>query len=196
MRRQSPALAPFLRSDTVGEILALLLLTPDVDQSIAEVARAITTSPTVVLREVDRLVEAGVLTETRRGRSRFVRANPDYRLLRSLTELVAGTFGPVPVIEAVLREVSGVEEAYIFGSWAARHDGAPGTQPGDVDVLVIGRAARADLNEAAGAAEERLHMPVNVTKISREAWDSSDDPFLSTVRSRPVVRLDVQQPVS
>ena len=93
----------------------------------------------VVHKEVSRLVDAGILVDSRRGRSRFVRANPDYRLLRPLTELVAGTYGPVPVITELVRsECSGVEEAYIYGSWAARYDGDPGATPADVDVLVVG----------------------------------------------------------
>lgn len=191
MKRQPPSLAPFLRSNTQGEILALLLLDPDVDRGLADVARAVAAPAAVVHKEVSRLVEAGVLVDSRQGRSRLVRANPEYRLLRPLTELIAGTYGPVPVVTDALRGMPGIEAAYIYGSWAARHDGEPGGQPRDLDVLVIGTAPRADLNEAAAAAEERLRMPVNITKVSREAWDSSDDAFLRTVRSRPLVRLDL-----
>lgn len=60
--------------------------------------------------------------------------------------------------------------AYIHGSWAARREGDPGGQPRDIDVLVVGCAARAELNDASAAAEERLHMPVSITKVSAEAW--------------------------
>jgi len=191
MKQQPPPLAPFLRSNTQGEILALLLLAPDVDRGLADVARAVAAPAAVVHKEVSRLVVAGVLVDSRQGRSRLVRANREYRLLRPLTELIAGTYGPVPVVTDALRGMPGIEAAYIYGSWAARYDGETGAQPRDLDVLVIGTAARADLNEAAAAAEERLRMPVNITKVSREAWDSSDDAFLRTVRSRPLVRLDL-----
>src|SRR5665647_1223450 len=178
MKQQPPPLAPFLRSNTQGEILALLLLAPDVDRGLADVARAVAAPAAVVHKEVSRLVVAGVLVDSRQGRSRLVRANREYRLLRPLTELIAGTYGPVPVVTDALRGMPGIEVAYIYGSWAARYDGETGAQP-------------RDLNEAAAAAEERLRMPVNITKVSREAWDSSDDAFLRTVRSRPLVRLDL-----
>ena len=191
MRQQPPPLAPFLRSNTQGEILALLLLDPDVDRGLADVARAVAAPAAVVHKEVSRLVDAGVLIDSRQGRSRLVRANPEYRLLRPLTELIAGTYGPVPVVTDVLRSVPGIEAAYIYGSLAARYHGEAGGQARDLDVLVIGIPARADLNEAASAAEERLRMPVNITKVSPEAWNSSDDAFLSTLRSRPLVRLDL-----
>src|SRR5659263_605570 len=155
MRMNAPPLAPFLRSNTQGEILALLLLDPDDAFSLVDVARAVDAPPAVVHKEVSRLVEAGVLRDSRQGRSRLVRANPEYRLLRPLTDLIAGTYGPVPVVADVLHGTPGIEAAYIYGSWAARHDGESGTQPRDLDVLVVGTAARVDLNEAAAAAEER-----------------------------------------
>ena len=191
MRTTSPALAPFLRSDTQGDLLALLLLSPDHAYSLADVARAVDAPPAVVHKEVSRLVEAGVLRDSRQGRSRLVRANPEYRLLRPLTELITGTYGPVPILTRELAAVPGIEAAYIYGSWAARHQGAAGDQPRDIDVLVVGNAARAELNEASTAAEEKLRTPVNITKVSPEAWAAHTDPFLVTVRSRPIVRLDL-----
>lgn len=196
MERHPPSLAPFLRSNTQGEILALLLLDPDVDRCLADVARVVAAPPAVVHKEVSRLVDAGVLIDSRQGRSRLVRANPEYRLLRPLTELIAGTYGPVPIVTDVLRGVPCVQEGYIYGSWAARHDGEAGTPPRDVDVLVIATAPRAHLNEAAAAAEERLRVPVNISKISREAWELHDDPFVRTARSRPLVRLDLGREVT
>lgn len=191
MRTPPPPLAPFLRSDTQGKILAFLLLDPADAHSLADVARAVDAPTAVVHKEVSRLVDAGVLIDSRQGRSRLVRANPEYRLLRPLTELITGTYGPVPVVTEALRGVQGIDEAYLYGSWAARYNGETGAQPRDIDVLVIGTAARGDLNEAAAAAEDTLRTPVNITKVSRQAWDSSDDAFLTTVRSRHLVRLDV-----
>lgn len=191
MKQLPPPLAPFLRSNTQGEVLALLLLDAQSEHSIAEVTRAVRAPHAVVHKEVDRLVDAGILTDTRRGRARLVRANLDYRLLRPLTEIVAGTYGPVPTLAELLRAIPGVDQAYIYGSWAARYTGDPGPAPADVDVLVVGDAQRSDLNEAAATAEERLRVPVNVTRVSSSAWDAQSDPFLTTVRSRPLVRLDV-----
>ena len=191
MRTTAPALAPFLRSDTQGEILALLLLNPDDAHSLADIARAVDAPPSVVHKEVSRLVQAGALRDSRQGRSRLVRANPEYRLLRPLTELITGTYGPVPILTRALATVPGIEAAFIYGSWAARHQGHVGDQPRDVDVLVVGNAARTELNEASTVAEGKLHMPVSITKVSPEAWAASEDPFLVTIRSRPLVTLDL-----
>ncbi|HZL01593.1 MAG TPA: ArsR family transcriptional regulator, partial [Cellulomonas sp.] len=107
MKTQPSALAPFLRSDAQGDVLALLLLAPDQEFSIAEVQRRTGTAVAVAHREVVRLIDAGVLVDRSVGRARLVRANPDYPLLRPLTELVAATYGPIPVLGRLLRGVEG-----------------------------------------------------------------------------------------
>ncbi|WP_020580008.1 hypothetical protein [Actinopolymorpha alba] len=97
-----------------------------------------------------------------------------------MTELLAG--------------VSGVDEAFIYGSWAARHAGEPGPVPADLDVLVVGTADLDDLDTLERQARDRLGFDVHIHRTSREAWDEpADDPFLSHVRDRPLIQLDLSQ---
>ncbi|WP_211373999.1 nucleotidyltransferase domain-containing protein [Cellulomonas fimi] len=189
MKTPPSALAPFVRSDAQGDVLAHVLLHPDREFSIADVQRATGTAAAVAHREVTRLLDAGVLTDRTVGRSRMVRVNPDYPLLRPLTELVTATYGPVPVLKDVLRGIDGVREAYIFGSWAARRAGEAGPTPRDVDVLVVGSAPRAALADAARAAEQWLSREVNISRVSAAEWDEGTAPFVRTVRSRPLTAV-------
>ena len=76
----------------------------------------------------------------------------------------------------------------IYGSWAARRAGESGPFPNDVDLLVIGSAPRRTLSAIATAAGERLDLPVNVTRLGRGEWEAEEpSPFVSTIRSRPIV---------
>ncbi|MFC8191648.1 hypothetical protein ACFUMH_08295 [Cellulomonas sp. NPDC057328] len=193
MRMPPPALAPYLRSHTQATVLALLLLQPEKQFTLADIARLTGEQPTVVHREVSRLVEAGVLGDTRVGRARLVHANPDYRLRRPLTEIIAATYGPPAVLQSLLSAVPEVEEAYVYGSWAARFTGVPGDQPGDVDVLVIGDVPRVRLNDVAAEAEDALRVPVTIHRLRRSAWLSDEDPFVRTVRERPLLRLELSR---
>ena len=99
-------------------------------------------------------------------------------------------FGVPAVLAGVLREVSGITAAYIYGSWAARHAGQPGQRPvGDIDVLVLGEPDRDQLYAALGAAEQRLARPVQAA-IRDPAWlESGSGAFHDTVTSRPLLRL-------
>lgn len=182
-------LAPIVRSDTVGRLLAELLLRPDDEVSFADLQRATGAQPAVVHREIVRFIEAGLVTARRVGRGRHVKVALDYPLLRPLTELITLTYGPVPVVRDALTEIADVDQAVIYGSWAARLNGEPGPFPRDLDVLVIGETPRSVLHDVAQQASDRLRLDVNITRVSAQAWADRTDPFIVTIRSRPIVTI-------
>lgn len=190
MKEGGPALLPLLRSRAQGDIIAWIMLHPEHEASLTEIARATRTSSPTVMREVDRLADAGLVTESRRGNQRLVRAETENPVFGPLAALMAVTFGPIPVLRSLLGAVDGIRAAYVYGSWAARYDQRPGPVPGDIDVLVIGTSDLDDLDEVAVAAGERLGREVNIRRVRPDAWDQADDdPFKATVTSRPMVTL-------
>lgn len=187
-------LLPVLRSPLVGDLLAWLYLHPEEASSATDLARRLGASQSTISREADRLVSAGLLSEQRRGNLRLLQANLDSPLARPLTELLTLTYGPTAVLGDVLAAIDGIDEAYIYGSWAARYRGEPGPPPQDVDVLVIGDADEDEVFDAARTAERRLGREVNVHRVTAKAWRTPrQDPFLATVRSRPLVPIDLHQ---
>ena len=152
-------------------------------------------SPKGMSSETDRLAAAALVRDARQGKSRLIRAETTGLVSRPLTDLLAVTYGPLTVLGDLLSRVAGVEEAYIYGSWAARYLGEPGPVPHDVDVLVIGSADEDDLFEIAREAEARLGREVNLSTISPQYWETPDpaDTFMRHVRERPLVRLELSQ---
>ncbi|MFC5835590.1 MarR family transcriptional regulator [Nonomuraea insulae] len=194
MKRPPPTLLPLLRSAFQGELLAWLFLHPGGEYAQVDLARRFGVSPSAVTREVDRLAAAGLLVTRKFGNMRMIRADTDVVVARPLTELLALTYGPVAVLGEQLAGVGGVEEAFIYGSWAARYSGEAGRVPNDVDVLVVGAADEDDLYEAARAAERQLGREVNIRRLSRGEWESPEgDPFLETVKARPLVRVEIDK---
>jgi predicted nucleotidyltransferase len=169
----------------------LLYLHPDREYSLTEAAALIGVSVKTVHTEASRLVEAGFITDRRVGNVRLLRAVPDSLVSKPLTELLAVTYGPLPVLADLLRDADGVDLAFIYGSWASRYLGEPGPLPNDVDVLVVGTADRDDLDQIARAAQDRLGRPVDIRRVRPQAWHSPDpaDAFLASVRARPLVSL-------
>jgi DNA-binding transcriptional ArsR family regulator len=175
----------------VGDLLARLFLHPEDQYSVTELAHLFRVSQSTVSREVDRLSEADLVHEERRGNLRLLRANVDNPLAQPLTELLALTYGPAAVLGELLAAVEGVTEAYVYGSWAARYAGEQGPPPRDIDVLIVGAADEDDIADAARAAERQLAREVNVHQVSEQAWRSSNDPFLTSVRARPLYAIDL-----
>lgn len=195
MRSSSPALLPLLRSRVQGDLLALLYLHPDRDYSLTEAAGLIDASVKAVHTEAARLIATGFIKDSRRGNVHLIRAATNTPVSRPLTDLLAVTYGPQPVLTDLLHNAEGITHAFIYGSWAARYLGEPGPVPNDVDVLVVGTIDLDDLDEIARAAQDRLRRPVHIRRVRPAAWASPDpvDPFLATVRERPLVQL--QMPV-
>lgn len=190
-------LLPLLRSPLLGELLAWIYLHPDEAWSLTDLARRLGTSQSTVSREADRLTLTGLISEVRRGNLRLLQANLDNPLARPLTELLTLTYGPVAVLGDLLAAVQGIDEAYIYGSWAARYTGEPGPPPRDVDVLVVGDADEDDIFDAARVAEQQLGREVNIHRVAGKAWRAPGrDPFLTSVRSRPLVPIDLRRDAS
>src|SRR5919198_591002 len=121
----------------------------------------------------------------------LLHAESDNLISRPLADLLMVTYGPLPILADALAGIAKVEEAYIYGSWAARYQGEPGPIPADVDVLVVGTASMDDLEDAAAKAQEQLRRPVNIRQVRPAAWRDPrpSDPFLASIRSRPLIDL-------
>ena len=191
MRTPPAPLLPILRSQVAGEVLALLYLHPEAEYSLSEVARILGSSIRAVQHEVSRLVEADLVQDRRHGNLRLIRRGPETLLTRPLTDLLAATYGPLPVMRDLLSTTPGIQSAYIYGSWAARYTGEPGPIPADIDVLVIGTPTLDDLDDVMEQAQSRLHRSVQIRRVRPETWNdpSPADPFLQSVKSRPLVQI-------
>jgi predicted nucleotidyltransferase len=190
LMKEGPApLLPLLRSRLQAEILTAVLLSPDREWSLTDLAGLVGASVATAQREIQRAEEAGIVVSRKVGNTRLVRAQPDGVLTAPLTELLLRSFGPKQILTTALRGVKGIVAAYLFGSWAARYAGNRGAAPHDLDVLVIGEPNFDELHERAVTAERRLARPVRTITRPRGWWESGDDSFHREVTRGPLVLL-------
>lgn len=188
MRTESPAIAPFLRSETQARMLAELLLSP-IEFTLSELATTTGAPLPTIQREIERLDCAGIITSRKVGRTRLVKANEGYPLYDPLAKIIAATHGPATLIDKTFAPLSGVEGIVIFGSWAARMAGVKGPFPRDVDVILIGDVNRLDAYDAAGDLAKRVGREINVTIISPKRWQGGEDGFIQDVKSNPMIEM-------
>ena len=196
MKVPAPSLAPILRSDAQGRILARVLADPEKSYSLSDLVTWSKTSMPTVTREVRRAEEAGIVVTKKVGPIRFVRAGVDHPLYSSVRRIILATYGPPIVVAEEFADVEGADAVLLFGSWAARYAGEPGRAPNDVDVLVVGSADRDVVDEAAERVERRIGMPVQATVRTRSQWESGRESFIREIKSRTMVPVlaDVEQP--
>lgn len=188
MQSPGPPLLPLLRSRLQAELLTLLLLNPSKEWTLTELARLAGSSVATAQREVARAEQTGVVTSRRLGNTRLVTA-ADSPLTPPLTELLLRSFGPRQILAEELAGINGIDASYLFGSWAARYAGEPGRAPADIDVLIIGRPNRDDIDDAAARAGQRLGREVNTTIRSPDWWQKGDDGFHRQLTTRPLIPI-------
>jgi DNA-binding transcriptional ArsR family regulator len=191
-RSAAPLLLPILRSQQQGEILALLLGNPDSELSLTEIAARTGAPHPSVFREIERAEQAGLVTSRKVGNTRLVRANEESPYYQGLADVLVKAFGAPALLAEALRDVAGIERAYIFGSWAARHAGQPGEREvADIDMLVLGTPDRDQLYGVLEAVENRLGRPVQATIRDRDWLEAGSGAFHETLTSRPMIEIDL-----
>ncbi|MGH9164609.1 MAG: ArsR family transcriptional regulator [Acidimicrobiales bacterium] len=172
--------------------MALLLGDPELELSLTDLAERIGIPHPSVYREVERAEIAGLVTSRRIGRTRLVRANVESPYYEGLADVLTRAFGVPAVLADAVRWIEGIDEAYVFGSWAARHAGERGVRPvGDIDLLVLVAPDRDALYDALHVAERRLGREVQVT-VRETGWlEQGSGSFYDTVASRPMLRLEI-----
>lgn len=169
--------------------MAWLLLDPRREQPIATLAPIAGVAQTNALREVNRLLAAGLLCERRAGNTRLVSANASSPFFDPLVQILGRTYGPAQVVPEELAQVPGVDRVFIVGSWAQRFHGLPGPPPRDVDVVVVGDPSRRVLRRANARLEDRLGVPVQITTVTAQEWEQPESGFLRDVRSSPQLEV-------
>lgn len=92
-------ITPLLRTETLKELLIELFFLSAKPRTLSDLARAIDVDQTTVMREVNRLLETGVVVEERVGRSRTIAIDPTSPIATPLKRLVRLAWEP-PLDEA------------------------------------------------------------------------------------------------
>lgn len=178
---------PIFRSPRQFKVLGHLLINAGRSFTIPQLVEATDVSQPTVWREVERLRRAGILTSVRMGRTEVVRADESSRFFPELQSLALKLMGPAVLLREQIGEIAGIEEAWIFGSWAARHLGQPGPAPADVDLLVVGNVEPDVIDDAVEPLQRSFGMPVNPVVVSHSEWADASSGFLRQLKSEPLV---------
>ena len=189
-----PGLLPIFRSRHQLRLLGELFVHAGSEFSIAELQRRTGVPQQTISREVERLSMAGLLGVRTVGRTKLVEANAGSPYFPDLRGLLLKATGPAVVLGDRLRQIPGIDEAYVFGSWASRYEGEVGPPPADVDVLVVGDADPDAVDAGCAEAGLRLGLEVNPVVLSEEEWRGSRSGFVRQVRKEPLVRLSLTGP--
>ena len=177
-------LASKLRRDLLGYYFA----NPSTSHYLRELAGILNADPANLSRELMRLEGEGLFASERRGNQKHFRLNKQYPLYHEVRRIVAKTIGVQSQLRAALARIAGIEEAYLYGSFAKDQQ----DESSDIDVLIIGEPETGNLEECLLPLERRLRREINLTLLSREELEArfrEKDPFLTDVWKNKKINL-------
>lgn len=139
-------------------------------------------------RYLSYLVKEGILKVEEEGRQKYFSLNSSYRFLSALKKMAVDEIGPEYLLKKRLAKLPGLENAYIFGSYAAGHF----NDRSDIDLLLIGSHSPLDVYRELGILERDLDREINVVDYSRAEYEQKikeKDGFLAKVMVSPKIVL-------
>lgn len=167
------------------QVLGLLLLRPDDNLHVREIARLTGVPAGSLHRELRTLTESGLLLRESAGNQVRYRANRASPIFAELAEIFRKTSGLVDLLRDALAPLAGrISVAFVFGSIARGAESAGS----DVDVCVLGDATLAEVVGALMPLRERLGREVNPVVMPRAEFDAQrarKDRFVTRVMNEP-----------
>ena len=171
------------------KVLGLLLMRPDQQIHLRELARVIGAAPGTLKKELDALCGVGLLRAERVGNQVRFCANTAHPVFPELQVLIRKTIGLADALRLSLAPLAGrIDAAFVFGSMASGTESAGS----DIDLMVVGDAGFAEIVDATYAAQATLGREINPKVMSASEWQAKKaerNAFLQDVLNKPRIML-------
>ena len=169
-----------LRSKSRQRLLVFYFTNPTARLHLRDLAKRLRIDPSNLSKELERMERDGLFRSEISGRQKYFELDRKYPLFREVRSIVAKTIGAIPMMADSLRRIEGIEEAWLYGSFARNQQDAAS----DIDVLVIGAPSGELIAEGVRKLERELGREINYTVMTRKEFNSRrarKDVFLENV---------------
>lgn len=184
------SIASALFSDSQASLFHWLFGQPDRSYHLSELRRLTDLGSASLQRELNRLVDAGLILSERVGNLRRFQANPQSPVYAELVALTRKTLGAVPLLREALQPIAArLDSAFIYGSVAKQTD----TAQSDIDLMLVGESL--SLNEILGLLlplETQLGRKINPNCYTPSEYSkrlAEPDSFVNRVLAQPILLL-------
>jgi len=168
-------------------VLSLLYGHSDESFYLRQIVRATGVGLGPVQRELKQLTDVGIIRRSVQGRQVYYRANPDSPIFKELKSLITKTAGVAETVQSALAPIADrISVALVYGSIAKGEE----NQRSDIDLLVVGDVAFAEVVKALRNAQETLGREINPTVYPIEEFRSriaEEHYFIQNVLSGPKI---------
>ncbi|MBT7668883.1 MAG: toxin-antitoxin system toxin subunit [Bdellovibrionales bacterium] len=156
-------LSSLLSSKTRAKIFELIFADGEKDYYLRELERKTGLSTSSLRFEMKNLIAMDLISPRRDGNRLYYAANTEHSLFSVIQDLVNKSSGPHLKLTKALQDISGIELAFIFGSYVT--DGLKAHS--DIDLFVVGKIRNIDLSEITFEIQKDIGREINYHKFTR-----------------------------
>lgn len=134
---------------------------------VRQLANILNEDSTNLSRELSNLEKISILSSERKGNLKLFKANlqcPFYMEMKGLVQKTVGIFGET---KSAIKTLSGIEYAFIFGSYAKGEENAQS----DIDLIVVGDVDIDSLDERMTDLEKKLGRSINYLTFDKREFN-------------------------
>ena len=141
-----------------------LFINPEQEVYIRKLASEFGISSNLASEEFHSLTKAGYLTSRKDGRQVFYRANTEHPLFPELHSMVRKAIGMNHIEEIILKKLGNVERAFVVDDYAEGRD------TGIIDLVIVGKINRENLNELVKKTEGFIKRKIRFLVLSKKEF--------------------------
>ena len=141
------------------ELLMLYITNPTKKYYLRELERILDFSVGNIRRELINLENSGLFLSENKGNLVYFFLNKKYPLLKEVKSIILKTSGVSKILRNNLKKIKDVNQAFIYGSFAAGDERADS----DIDLMIIGKVDEEKLIEEINKIEKKLQRDINYT---------------------------------
>jgi predicted nucleotidyltransferase len=176
-----------LRSKITKAVLSYFILHDHAELYVLEIARRLRLDGSNLAKKLRELEAEGILQSEERGKERYYSLNKSFPLLKEYKQIILKTSGIEGMLSALIRDVEGVQEAYLFGSYAkGQMDSAS-----DIDLLAVGSHSTVELRKKLSEIQKTMDREINLISLSGPEYErrKKQDAFIQSLQKSKKIRL-------
>ena len=178
-----------LRSEITKKLLYYFFMNPHVSLYVNEISHKLKLDKRNLVKKIKEMEKEGIFTSDARGNLKFYSLNARYPLFNELRNIILKTIGLEDRIKKVIKEIPGIKEAYIYGSYA-RNKLAPHS---DIDILVIGKHDVIAMQKHINMLQKEIDREINIVNMSETEFikrQRNKDPFIKSILNEKHIRIE------
>lgn len=175
-----------LKSKTEKELLNYFFMHENERLYVNELVRRLGIDKRNLIKKLAELEKLGLFSTDYVGNLKFYSLNKKFPLYREYRNIILKTAGIEQHLKEIMTELSGVEQAFIYGSFVTNKMDIAS----DIDIMVIGSHDIVELQKAIGQLQKKYDRAINVTSMdAKEFISRKDDPFVAGVLNKKRIKL-------